>query len=153
MSAEGQAEVPSWVHWNVYGWFGGLIAFAGQLLAPAVVLVPRAPLVAAIWFGCSGVIIAVACMFWRYRIRVRAYTALQSLILVWWVGMIVAYRALETLNPEITDIGGWQWNWSHVLMTPAVLMTVFALKERATRRGPRSAVNADPTVTSERPQS
>jgi hypothetical protein len=133
------AAAPSYFRWNFWGWFGPLAAFSGQPLATAVVLLPQAPWVAAIWFGCSAIVFAAALILWRNRVRIRAYTALQSLVLIWGIGLIISFGALQTLHPEIAEIAGWRWSWSYPLMLPAVLMAVFALKEHAARRNPQIA--------------
>jgi hypothetical protein len=71
------------------------------MLVGAVVLVPHAPEVAGVWLACFAVANAIGSGLWWHRDRLRAYPALQALLLVCGVTGSVALVALHVLRPGL----------------------------------------------------
>jgi heme A synthase len=151
-ASDADLKPSGYFRWNKAGWFGGQFGFSAWLAAGGVMLIPKAPGIAALWLAGFVVLNTVGIMLWRRRDRLRAYTATQLLVLMFGIVGIVATLTLDTLRPDVELVSApHAFHWGGILYLTAVIMTVFALRERASRRRTESPNKTESVAVKQRP--
>jgi len=130
-------EAPSAFSWSTGGWFGTQVGSTLWLFVLSLVLSGRDAWSAGVCFGAFAAVNVWGTHLWRSRGRLRAYTALQSLLLavslvVAVVVVVVNQRAPSHPPPADARLSSDLPYWT-IAAAPA-LMLVFFLRERAVRR-------------------
>lgn len=101
METKGTLPGPGRFQWDRGSWFSSQLGCTAWMFAGAVVLVPHAPGVAALWLACFAVANAIGSWFWWRRDRLRPYPALQALMLACGANGFLALVALHLLRPGL----------------------------------------------------
>ncbi|MFO0810484.1 MAG: hypothetical protein U0746_17805 [Gemmataceae bacterium] len=124
---------PGYFRWNAGGWFGGQLGGTAWLFVGAVVLVPSAIGVAVVWLACFTVANVVGAWLWFRRDRIRAYPAIQLLLVTCGVSGLVAWLALDALGSDAARVlASPRQGYLAMLIVPA-MMAWFAVMEHAAR--------------------
>lgn len=80
-----EKKSPMRLSWNGGAWFGAQLGGTAWMLGVGIMVIGRAPGLAAVLLVCAGFSNAVGLALWRSRHRLRPYPALQGLVVT--IGM------------------------------------------------------------------
>lgn len=130
--------------WNRGGWFGSQVGCTAWMLVGSVVLMGKAPEVAAIWLGAFALVNALGCWLWWRRDRLRPYPAILGFLLAAGLAGASALGALHLLRPglRVAYPGGAELYdeprlIAGLVVLVAALMGLFVLQERSSRKQKR----------------
>lgn len=131
---------PGAFQWNAGGWFGSLIGGTAWLLAGALFFMLGDEVLAWIWAGCFALGLGTGVGLWWARHRLLPYPAMQVLLLVLFLGALIAFLAVDLRNqlglllPAALNNKG---EFYVCLLVFPGLMLRFYIMERRVRQHPR----------------
>lgn len=122
--------------WDRGGWFGALFGGTCWLLITACLIAREDPLTAGVILICYAVSILYGFQLWRQRGDIRAYRAIQKLIVLEGLCALLAVATIDWRDamqflPESSRVPTWML-YSALLIFPA-LLTRFHFKEAGVR--------------------
>jgi hypothetical protein len=123
------------LQWDTIGWFCFQLFGTAWILAFAIILALKLPLVAA-WCATCFAFANTACTWlWLRRDRVRPHTAVQGLLAACGIAGLLAVAALHiSRRGEGDPLGFFRSTYFALLVMLPALMVCFALTERAARK-------------------